>query len=187
MINISSALCMILMTFTGAPIALAEQQQQIEKPTPVTAESWAKIQPLLQSDLQSLVDNQKRLAGQEKKIDVRVIYDKATNKIIVDLGEGYIPKGMKKFSETLGEALDEVSNRGHDLVDGVLAIDVVTLRFNGLTINELFPDDFPVKHTWKKLTKAAAAATQTPPVVLNKLKSSREDIIDEGTWRKHLI
>ncbi|CTP91615.1 putative membrane protein [Xanthomonas translucens pv. poae] len=165
MINIYSALCVILMTFAGAPIALAEQQQhQTEKPTPVTAESWAKIQPILQSDLQSLVDKQKRLPGQEEKIDVRVIYDKATNKIIVDLGGGYIPKGMKKFSERLGEALDEVSNRGHDLVDGVLAIDVVTLRFNGRTINELFPDDFPAKHTGKKLTKAAA---ETPPVVLN--------------------
>lgn len=167
-INIYSALFVILMMLASAPSALAEQQHQTEKPTPVTAESWAKIQPLLQSDLQNLVDNQKRLPGQDKKIEVRVVYDKATNKVIVDLGEGYIPKGMKKFTETLGEALDEVSIRGHDLVDGVLAIDVVTLRFNGRTINEIFPDDFPVKHTGKKVTEAAAAATETsPPVVIN--------------------
>ncbi|WIH03508.1 N-acetylmuramoyl-L-alanine amidase [Xanthomonas translucens pv. graminis] len=169
-INVYCALFAIfLVTLTGVPSALAEQQHQPEKPTAVTPEGWAKIQPLLQSDLQNLVDNQKRLPGQDEKIDVRVVYEKSTNKILVDLGEGYIPKGMTKFSETLGEALDEVSRRGHELVDGVLAIDVVTLRFNGRTINELFPDDFPVKHSWKQVTKAAAAAAAEtpPPVVIN--------------------
>ncbi|MBD7923732.1 N-acetylmuramoyl-L-alanine amidase [Xanthomonas bonasiae] len=156
--------CLAACTCTTS--AFAQQDLRTKGPTPVTDNGWKEIQPVLQAELQEFVDSQKRIPGQSSKIDVRVAYNRAENKIIIDLGDGYIPKGMKVFSDKLGDALDEVSRKGHSLVSGILDVELVTLRFNGKSISEIFPEDFPAsQNSKKKVTKAATAIS--PPVVIN--------------------
>lgn len=113
--------------------------------------------------MQAFVDKQERYPGQDKTIVVRVSYDTASRTVIVDLGRGFIPKGMTKWREGFSDTYNRVSQYGHDLVDGIIDISTVSLRFDGSSINTLFPADFPIQ------TDRSDTSTlpTPPPVVLN--------------------
>ncbi len=114
-------------------------------PQAVTASVWADIQPQIQASIQTFVNKQKRYPGQDTTIVARVSYEPSTRLVIIDLGRGFLPKTMTKWKEGFSPTYNQVSQYGHDLVDNIFDVSTVTLRFDGLSINEIFPDDFPVQ------------------------------------------
>ncbi|MCL1550782.1 N-acetylmuramoyl-L-alanine amidase [Xanthomonas nasturtii] len=130
-------------------------------PQAVTATVWADVQPQIQAAIQTFVNKQKRYPGQDTKIVARVSYEPSTRLVIVDLGRGFIPKDMTKWKEAFSPTYNQVSQYGHDLVDNIFNVSTVSLRFDGLTINEIFPDDFPLQ-----VAKVESPTPPTPPTLL---------------------
>ncbi|MCW1981589.1 hypothetical protein FHY25_001505 [Xanthomonas arboricola] len=128
-------------------------------PQAVTASVWADVQPQIQAAIQSFVNKQKRYPGQDTTIIARVSYEPSTGLVIIDLGKGFIPKTMTKWKEGFSPTYNQVSQYGHDLVDNIFNVSTVTLRFDGLTINEIFPSDFPVQIAKDELTTPSSPPT----------------------------
>ncbi|MBB5673736.1 N-acetylmuramoyl-L-alanine amidase [Xanthomonas sp. WHRI 6108] len=130
-------------------------------PQAVTASVWADVQPQIQASIQTFVNKQKRYPGQDTTIVARVSYEPSTRLVIIDLGRGFLPKTMTKWKEGFSPTYNQVSQYGHDLVDNIFDVSTVTLRFDGLSINEIFPDDFPVQ-----VAKIESPNPPSPPTLL---------------------
>ncbi|MEA9580966.1 N-acetylmuramoyl-L-alanine amidase [Xanthomonas nasturtii] len=130
-------------------------------PQAVTAQVWTDVQPQIQTAIQTFVNKQKRYPGQDAKIVARVSYEPSTRVVIVELGRGFIPKDMTKWKEGFSPTYNQVSQYGHDLVDNIFDVSTVSLRFDGLTINEIFPDDFPLQ-----VVRIESPNPPSPPTLL---------------------
>lgn len=51
-----------------------------------------EIERQLTEEVQARVNRQKRIEGQGKDVSVHVEFDRASSRVIVDLGRGYVPR-----------------------------------------------------------------------------------------------
>ena len=125
-----------------SPSAIAVAPETPQNPPRLNASNKARIENLLQSELQRVVNSQKRLPGQGRTILVRVQADVKTGIVVVNLEKTYIPKGKRHLTEDLSESLMEITGVATDLLNGIIGYKYVTVKIEGKDLSELFPDDY---------------------------------------------
>ncbi|WP_081770146.1 N-acetylmuramoyl-L-alanine amidase family protein [Luteimonas huabeiensis] len=138
----------LIHVFLGAIllIGMGQLHAQNNPPPPITEANIPELEAMLTQELQHFVDRQPRLPGQARKINVRVSVDLSTSDILIDLGIGYIPRGDFRITEELNNKLIGVSRQADDILSGIVTYRMLSIRFDGKRIQDIFPDDFSPRH-----------------------------------------
>ena len=139
----------------------------------LSATELARLEAMLTAEVQNAVDQQTRIPGQDQIITVRVRYNRATDEVDIDLGQGYIPRGALAVTEDLSEKLREVSNTVYDLLDGIFSYRFTNEQFDGRDISDFF-DEFKKPGQGNK-NYQRGPSTQYPAPVTGSLRASAGD------------
>jgi len=145
--------------------APAEAEVTGNPAAPATIADSTEVLRQLEHELQSFVDRQERLPGQNKHISVRITPDPKTGVIWVDLGWEFLPDGQMQFDEGLGEKVREITDELYNYLTGTIEFNSIRARIGGKTLNELFPPQYLKDRIKKQNVPATPRATGV--VVLN--------------------
>lgn len=96
-----------------------------------------EIERQLTEEVQARVNRQKRIEGQCKDVSVHVEFDRASSRVIVDLGRGYVPRYAGGELEDLEAQLRTVVE---ELLMGLVDFSGVQFRYDGKSIQHFHPD-----------------------------------------------
>ena len=156
------SIALALLLAMGIPAVSAQAEETVKAPFNDTDK--AKLEAMLMSHVQRIVDRQKRLEGQEKYIKVKNVRYNADEAIIyVDLGKAYVPRHhSSEFLDSLRELNLEIT----DAVWDSISLNGVRFLYNGRDIYYYFPDE-PQQPVRPGKTGAATNMTAAPLIVVS--------------------
>ena len=161
------SVALLFLLVIGFSVAGA-QAEETSPPAPLTKANQVQFETMLTSELQRVVDSQKRIKGQGKRIVVSARFDISTETLIIDLSEAYIPRNTKHISPELEEGLNEISNAAYDLMIGVVRFRDAIYRFSGKSLSDYFPNEISPAKAGKNKTAMQLYTVPTPaPVVVS--------------------
>ena len=156
----SAALALLLAMGITAVSAEAEETAKAS----FTNTDKTKLETMLMSHMQRIVDRQTRLEGQEKYIKVKSVRYNIDEAIIyVDLGKAYVPR---RHSAEFLDSLRELNLEITDAVWDSISLNGVRFLYNGKGIYYYFPDE-PQQPARSGKTGAAANMTAAPLIVVS--------------------
>lgn len=149
-----------------APVETRVQEATARPLAELSAKELARFEAMLTAEVQNTVDQQTRIPGQDQIITVRVRYNRKTDEVDIDLGQGYIPRGAIAVTEDLSDKLREVSNTVYDLLDGIFSYRFINEQFGGKDISDFF-DELKKPAQGNKNYKRGPSTQEPAPVVLS--------------------
>lgn len=105
--------------------------------------SQAEVESLLTSELQDVLDAQKRIAGQAKFIKVHVSIDYGARGAIVVIGleRGFLPKRLTYFPSALEEITTKLADTASEVLRGTVQVEGVRFLYGGKPIEHYLPKE----------------------------------------------
>ncbi|MCC4631856.1 MULTISPECIES: N-acetylmuramoyl-L-alanine amidase [Xanthomonas] len=131
----------------------------------LTTQQKADLSKMLTTELQQVVNKQKRLPGQKvQPISVRL--DSQTSTVMIEMGRDFIPKGDKYISGDVEEQLHQLEVVAFQIVGDSFVVEGTTFTFGGVPGDKLFaPTKWKPEHLRNKTTVNPSADADSPVVV----------------------
>lgn len=194
------AASILLLTLSIQAGSAQAELSPVQKETEAARVSLAKLsqaqrtelEAMLKTEIQRVVNKQKRVEGQTKNITVRGVRFKPRTGtegllLVIDLSKGYVPRHFG--GGEMEDLLHEISSTAHDLLLDVIPLGGTEILYDGKDIYHYFPEELhnlPPKKNSTAVPAAEAAALATEAKVVVDAGHGAYFNYEYNDWRPHI-